>query len=223
MTQTKEERLAYKRLYHATHRDTEKSWQRHYDATHKEEKRVSGQLYRKANPEKRRATCKKYRITHQEQERDYRTHYYAAHKKEKAAYHKLHYATHREATLETCRKYALEHREERLAYGRNYARNFRIAVFNHYGHSCKCCGETEPNFLQIDHIDGGGNKHRKLIGRSHLYSWLVKNNYPKGFQVLCTNCNFAKGHYGVCPHQLEKKARATSTARLTGLSVGRKG
>ena len=32
-----------------------------------------------------------------------------------------------------------------------------------------------------------------------------KNNYPEGFQVLCSNCNFAKGKYGSCPHTWEDK------------------
>lgn len=65
---------------------------------------------------------------------------------------------------------------------------------------CACCGEKEYKFLGIDHVYGDGNKHRKKIGRGGLYQWLRNNNYPKGFQVLCHNCNFAKGHYGECPH-----------------------
>jgi hypothetical protein len=31
--------------------------------------------------------------------------------------------------------------------------------------------------------------------------WLRKNGFPKGFRVLCHNCNFAHGHYGYCPHK----------------------
>ena len=34
-----------------------------------------------------------------------------------------------------------------------------------------------------------------------LNQWLVTNNFPKGFQILCSNCNFAKGVLGKCPHQ----------------------
>jgi hypothetical protein len=26
------------------------------------------------------------------------------------------------------------------------------------------------------------------------------NEFPDGFQVLCHNCNLAKGYYGECPH-----------------------
>ena len=79
----------------------------------------------------------------------------------------------------------------------------RDKVFDYYGRECSCCDEKEGKFLSIDHINGGGNKHRKEIGRrggNNFYRWLKKNNFPDGFQVLCYNCNFSKGMYGSCPH-----------------------
>ena len=63
-------------------------------------------------------------------------------------------------------------------------------------------------FLQIDHIDGGGTKHRREIGVGMLYKWLRRNNYPAGFQTLCANCNFAKGRYGKCPHENKSRRRS---------------
>jgi hypothetical protein len=67
--------------------------------------------------------------------------------------------------------------------------------------SCACCGETQTAFLCLDHIDGGGNQHRKsLPPGTNIYTWVKKNDYPKLFQVLCHNCNMSKGHYGKCPH-----------------------
>ena len=86
-------------------------------------------------------------------------------------------------------------------------RRARIGVMLHYCPDgilkCACCGETEVKFLSLDHIDGGGNAHRREIGRgpTAIFGWLKRNNYPPGFQVLCHNCNMAKGFYGVCPHQ----------------------
>jgi hypothetical protein len=82
-------------------------------------------------------------------------------------------------------------------------------VMGKYGGFCQCCGEKELKFLAIDHINNDGNKHRKLIGMSGgiaFYRWLKRNKYPPQFQVLCHNCNFAKGRWGRCPHQdiLEK-------------------
>jgi hypothetical protein len=84
---------------------------------------------------------------------------------------------------------------------REQYRQLRNEVFAAYGgYRCNCCGESEPDFLQIDHIDGNGGQHRKAIGQGRTYRWLKQNNFPPGFQVLCANCNFSKGHYGSCPH-----------------------
>lgn len=82
----------------------------------------------------------------------------------------------------------------------------RDAVYGHYGgYRCSCCSETEPLFLTIDHIDSKGNVHRRETGcgsGSTFYRWLIKNDFPEGFQVLCFNCNVGKHRNGgVCPHQ----------------------
>lgn len=63
----------------------------------------------------------------------------------------------------------------------------------HYGGKCRYCRESRFIFLVIDHLNGGGNKHRQSIGGgSKIYRWLFSNRYPTGFQVLCYNCNAAK-------------------------------
>ena len=73
---------------------------------------------------------------------------------------------------------------------------------------CACCGESMFEFLSIDHIGGGGKAHRKKIGgSSYLYSWLERNGFPEGFQVLCHNCNQAIGIFGYCPHKLTPAER----------------
>jgi hypothetical protein len=86
----------------------------------------------------------------------------------------------------------------------------RWIILIHYGGDppkCACCGETRYEFLSIDHINGGGNEERKKFltttGKYNprkFYQWLIDNNFPEGFRVLCMNCNFALGHYGYCPH-----------------------
>lgn len=72
------------------------------------------------------------------------------------------------------------------------------------GYECACCGETQKEFLSIDHIRNDGYEmfkkgiHPRGTG---FYIWLCKNNFPEGFQVLCMNCQFGKKHNnGVCPH-----------------------
>lgn len=73
-------------------------------------------------------------------------------------------------------------------------------LIKEYGGKCVCCGESTYEFLTIDHINGEGSKHRSSL-TTHFYRWLKINNFPKeGYQLLCMNCNFAKGKYGSCPH-----------------------
>jgi hypothetical protein len=35
---------------------------------------------------------------------------------------------------------------------------------------------------------------------------LAKHGYPDTFQLLCHNCNLARGFYGTCPHQRHRDA-----------------
>ena len=85
---------------------------------------------------------------------------------------------------------------------RLYYRAVRRAVIEYYGGCCSCCGEKTFEFLALDHINGGGVKHRKEIKTANLSDWLRRNNFPDGFRILCHNCNMARGHWGKCPHEL---------------------
>jgi len=87
----------------------------------------------------------------------------------------------------------------------------RYEVLSHYSEQtpfCRCCGESEIKFLSIDHIHGGGSEHREEIRGASMYRWLKRHGYPEGYQVLCHNCNQAKGFYGICPHQEKKQLAA---------------
>lgn len=100
------------------------------------------------------------------------------------------------------REYRRAHPEALRASARKYLRKFRLSILARYGGTpprCVCCGESEQNFLAVDHIDGGGARQRRE-GQGNLYWWLKRNGYPGGFQVLCHNCNLAKGFYKRCPH-----------------------
>lgn len=85
--------------------------------------------------------------------------------------------------------------------------NLKKAAFEAYGNKCACCSETEPDFLTIDHIEGGGIQHRANIKKQFgsIYRWLAARGYPEGFRVLCYNCNCAAGFFGICPHQRKEK------------------
>lgn len=58
--------------------------------------------------------------------------------------------------------------------------------------TCRWCGQGDIDVLCFDHIDNNGAAHRKEVGNSAMAWWLIKNDYPAGFQVLCYNCNNKK-------------------------------
>ncbi len=91
--------------------------------------------------------------------------------------------------------------EKTRTTGKAIRSRYRKDVMGHYGGECACCGESEDEFLSIDHKDNDGAKHRRVVNGSRLYRWLMKNDYPGNFQILCMNCNWAKGRYGMCPHE----------------------
>ena len=91
------------------------------------------------------------------------------------------------------------------AYRKITLLNNRKLVLERYGSFCQCCGESQNEFLAIDHVNGCGAELRKLQGGgSSFYSWLKRHGLPDGYQVLCHNCNMAKALHGMCPHKKEK-------------------
>ena len=88
-------------------------------------------------------------------------------------------------------------------------KRIKDAVFAAYGgYICACCGETEKEFLSLDHIaNDGSNFRRNVVGKrfgagAQTYGYLLKNKFPSGYQVLCMNCNWGKRRTGICPHQV---------------------
>lgn len=98
---------------------------------------------------------------------------------------------------------------DHLIYWRKRRAQAKAAVFAAYGDKCACCGETEKCFLSIDHVNNDGAKFRReVLGNRtlagfHTYRWLMRHNFPKGYQVLCMNCQWGKKlNSGICPHQV---------------------
>jgi len=96
-------------------------------------------------------------------------------------------------------------REKYRAQRKRWREKVKDEVLAAYGDKCACCGESTHEFLCIDHVNGRGNEHRRKLGSpgGHtFYSWLIKNNFPEGYRVLCYNCNNVISMYGYCPHQI---------------------
>jgi hypothetical protein len=99
-------------------------------------------------------------------------------------------------------------KKTRKEYMKRHRQELKKEIFSHYGDRCACCNKKKAiEFLTIDHIGGGGNKHRQNIGvyaGTAFYRWLKRNNFPKGYRILCWDCNCSMGAYGYCPHERRK-------------------
>jgi hypothetical protein len=82
----------------------------------------------------------------------------------------------------------------------------RLEMIKAYGGKCACCSEDTPQFLTLDHKNGGGNKDRNGRKSNHyIITRLRKEGWPGGnHQLLCWNCNSGRAiNGGICPHREE--------------------
>lgn len=121
-----------------------------------------------------------------EDQKEKRAKYHAANKEAINAYHRGHYDKNKKRYSER---------------NRLNTRKLKVQVINAYGGKCACCGEDRIEFLTIDHINGGGNQHRRRL-HANFYIWLRREGWPSEFRCLCMNCNASYGFYGYCPHQI---------------------
>lgn len=105
-------------------------------------------------------------------------------------------------------RYKREHRETVNRIVRNsslrHRARLRAEMVKAYGGKCMCCGESEPKFLQLDHIHNDGHVDRKRHKTStKLFASLRRLGWPQDrHQLLCANCNFGKlMNGGKCPHK----------------------
>lgn len=83
---------------------------------------------------------------------------------------------------------------------RAYRQAIRRECLTAYGGQCSCCGESRFEFLTLDHINGRESRKRKKQVHVEMVQ-LKRQGWPKlNIQLLCFNCNCAKGVYGSCPH-----------------------
>lgn len=109
------------------------------------------------------------------------------------------------------KNYAREYRQKRKLKDPSYAREYqrirareirernKLKVFKFYSKkeipTCSNCSFDNIKALCIDHINDDGHKERKLNlynPGSDFYYWIIRNNFPEGYQVLCYNCNRIK-------------------------------
>ncbi len=100
-------------------------------------------------------------------------------------------------------RYTSENKQEILERGKARRELLRLQMVVAYGGNCECCGETEPKFLCIHHVNGDGKVDRANgYGGVSLFAKLRREGWPRErYKLLCHNCNNAIRVVGVCPHQ----------------------
>jgi hypothetical protein len=98
------------------------------------------------------------------------------------------------------KEWYLKNKSVQFGHCRAYQARRRKKVIDAYGGKCACCGESQIEFLAVDHKNNDGNKDRKKF-KGNIYVRAIRMGFPDMFQILCHNCNMAKAFYGCCPHQ----------------------
>lgn len=133
--------------------------------------------------------------------REVKRRWYARHRKQINVQRRQYRIANRERVNEVQRNCYKRNRVKRLAAAKMKTQDLRKKALTMYGSACWCCLESIQAFLGFDHINGGGKAHRKVVGEGQsFYRWLLKK-WRDEMQILCHNCNLAKGFYGRCPHE----------------------
>jgi len=176
----------------------------------KEYRKLYARIWSKENPENIRTKSKKDYQKHRKKRID------SVNKWKKENYEHVikrkreHYAENRERlgrekrerywrdpqkVISQVKKYRKKNRGKILLKKKKEFQGYRLDVLTYYSKGtpkCANCGITEIPFLNIDHIYG-----RKAMGHSRNLSTVgfyrdLHKKHPKGYQVLCFNCNFIK-------------------------------
>lgn len=101
------------------------------------------------------------------------------------------------------RLYKRAHPGWRTAKQQRRARREWLMILAAYGPRCACCGESRQQFLTLDHVNGDGAAERGARGtnlpvKRRLAALVKRGEIPTTYQLLCYNCNCARGARGWC-------------------------
>jgi len=142
-----------------------------------------------------------YYRKHRAEKLEYAKHHKETNRQKILAFHQHYYQTHRENWIKSNAKRTLRYsidpifRAKRLKQRQDNYERRRLKVLSAYSAgtlSCIVCGFNDVRALNIDHINEVGSKHKNRLGGCILTKYLIDNNYPPGYQVLCSNCNAIK-------------------------------
>lgn len=153
-----------------------------------------------------------------EKDKEYHKRYYQEHKLEISQKNKEFYLANREEYLSKQRlkkrQWKSSHPEEDKERRRNEIIRTRRKFLEMYGNKCAICGETEFQFLTLDHVNND-----MIRGENYLceYYKAIRKYAPDKFQVLCYSCNCNKANQTV-----KKKEYSTNPVYMHNLENNRR-
>lgn len=138
----------------------------------------------------------------------YNKHYNETHKKQLSKKGKEYREKNREEVIKRRRESSRKFKEKHgISYQTYNNRKIKKEIFELLGNKCVVCGFDDWRALQIDHVKGGGTRHKKLFGKGQRRFYRVIlteiQGGSKDYQLLCANHNWIKryenGEVPVCP------------------------
>ncbi len=105
-------------------------------------------------------------------------------------------------------------KQEVLKANQQTQRALKAQLMEIYGPKCACCGESNSQFLTLDHINNDGAVERKecKLGTWGVFRKAVRDRDKTRYQILCYNCNFGRAkNGGVCPHRIDLEFQLKKT------------
>lgn len=139
-----------------------------------------------------------------EKVREWARAWYKANREKVLEWKRAQYKANAEKEREMARgRYKANPEKKREREQRCMARLLNLA-FQHYGDSCRCCGERDKTRLETDHLDPYSSLDRHPNGRRQerhvVLRRLKRDGWPQGqVQILCDYCNRRKRQKPACP------------------------
>lgn len=158
-----------------------------YYSKNKEKIKQKQKVYREKNRKEIRQKGLKYYEKNKEKAKEY----YKTNKNEIVKKRKNYYYKNIEKIRQKNKEYRNKNKEKILFCQKQLRLKLREKIIKKYGGKCIKCNFSDSRVLQIDHINGGGQKEFRLLGSGKYYKNILKDTTGK-YQLLCANCNSIK-------------------------------
>ena len=106
---------------------------------------------------------------------------------------------YRKKHTEDARRWRLANPEKSKEMQKRYRDNRRKKLMELLGGiKCARCGFDDYRALHIDHVNGGGNREKLMLGQASFPLRFIREEIERygrdKYQVLCANCNWIKRH-----------------------------